>query len=161
MGNRKARVLTMTALALGGLIAGTATATAATPTAHPTVRASDQSERTPCEPQAKACVSLSAQRAWLQKDGNATYGSVPITSGRKGEETPVGIFHVQWKDRDHKSSEFNNAPMPFSVFFTTTGVAFHEGSLQKESAGCVHLSHSAAERFFDTLNPGDEVQVLP
>lgn len=122
--------------------------------------ATAQEPATPCGWAASACVDLSAQQAWLMDNGQVTYGPTPITSGRPGEETPTGRFTVQWKDRDHLSREFDNAPMPYSVFFTNTGVAFHEGSLQSQSAGCVRLGHDAAVRFFDNLAVGEEVQVM-
>ena len=64
-----------------------------------------------------------------------------------------------WKDKNHRSAQFHNAPMPYSVFFTSTGVAFHEGSLSRPSAGCVHLSRSSAITFFNKLSVGQVVQV--
>lgn len=144
---KKASVLTGT-LALGGmLVGGIADAKPGAPT--------------PCEPSAKACVSLSSNQTWLTENGHATYGPVPNAAGKPDAPTPTGVFHVNSKDADHHSNEFNNAPMPNAVFFAPGGVAFHEGSLEKSSNGCVHLSTTAAKRFFDSLNPGDEVQVLP
>ena len=92
-------------------------------------------------------------------DGAVTYGPVPITSGKPGHETPPGTFSVTFKDRDHVSREFNNAPMPYSVFFNG-GIAFHEGSLGDESSGCIHLSHAAAKTFFANLQPGETVVVV-
>lgn len=121
--------------------------------------AAAQESAAPCGPAASACVDLSAQQAWLMDDGQVTYGPTPITTGRPGQETPTGRFSVLWKDRDHRSREYNNAPMPYSVFFTRTGIAFHEGSLQRQSAGCVHLGHNAAVAFFNNLAVGEEVQV--
>ena len=86
--------------------------------------------------------------------------TVPFLDGDPRSPTPVGTFAVDWKAQNYHSREFD-ADMPFSVFFAPGGVAFHEGSLEKASNGCVHLSTTAAKRFFDSLNPGDEVQVLP
>lgn len=144
---KKASVFTA-ALALGGMLfGGVASAKPGTPT--------------PCEPSAKACVSLSSGQAWLTDNGRATYGAVPLSAGKPDAPTPTGVFHVSSKDADHHSREFDNAPMPNAVFFAPGGVAFHEGSLDKQSNGCVHLSTTASKRFFDDLNPGDEVQVLP
>jgi hypothetical protein len=114
----------------------------------------------PCGSSAAACISLSSQQAWLMNGGRVTYGPTPITSGMPGHPTPAGLFRVQWKDRNHRSSLFHNAPMPYSVFFTNTGVAFHEGSLHRASYGCVHLSHSAAVAFFSNLSVGQVVQVV-
>lgn len=92
--------------------------------------------------------------------GRVTYGPVPITHGRPGWRTPTGTFRVTWKDIDHVSSEFNNAPMPYSVFFNG-GIAFHAGSLTEQSHGCIHLSTTAAAKYYYTLRVGDIVQVVP
>jgi len=114
----------------------------------------------PCSAGASACVDLSAGRAWLIGNGHVILGPVSITSGRAGYRTPPGTFHVQWKDIDHLSKEFDDAPMPYSVFFNG-GIAFHSGSLAAESHGCIHLSSSSAQRFYNNLSVGDMVQVVP
>jgi hypothetical protein len=113
----------------------------------------------PCGAGVDACIDLSANKTWLIKDGVVTYGPAQITHGRPGYLTPPGTFHVGWKDIDHKSSEFNNAPMPYSVFFNG-GIAFHEGSLSQLSHGCIHLSPAAAETYYNALAVGDTVQVV-
>lgn len=112
----------------------------------------------PCSDAADACVDLTDHQAWLMRDGKVIYGPVPITHGRRGQVTPPGSFHVTFKDIDHESSIYDNAPMPYSVFFNG-GIAFHQGSLLVPSAGCVHLSHEAAVTFFKTLQPGEVVEV--
>ncbi|MDQ0378408.1 L,D-transpeptidase [Amycolatopsis thermophila] len=118
-----------------------------------------QAAATPCSAQAKACLRLSTHQAWLTNNGQVTRGPVPVTVGKAGHETPTGRFRVQYRDADHYSKEFD-ARMPYSVFFTTTGVAFHEGSLREQSHGCVHLSHSDAVAFYQTLRTGDVVEVV-
>ena len=114
----------------------------------------------PCSAAADACIDLSANTSWLMHDGVVTYGGVPITSGRPGYETPPGTFNVTYRDIDHWSKAYD-APMPYSVFFTTSGIAFHEGSLGVPSHGCIHLSHDAAVTYYNTLRPGDVVEVVP
>jgi L,D-transpeptidase catalytic domain len=114
----------------------------------------------PCSSSARACIDLSANRAWLLQGGKVQYGPVAITHGRAGFVTPPGTFRVSFKDMHHKSSLYNSAPMPYSVFFNG-GVAFHQGSLRQLSHGCVHLSRAAAQTFFNTLQTGDVVQVVP
>ncbi|WP_246257210.1 L,D-transpeptidase [Amycolatopsis anabasis] len=113
----------------------------------------------PCGAQARACLQLHTNTAWLTDGGRITYGGVPVTHGKPGYRTPVGTFKVRYKDIDHYSKQFNG-PMPYSVFFTTNGIAFHQGSLKVRSHGCVHLSKEAAAKFFTTLQPGDVVQVV-
>ncbi|HKN97030.1 MAG TPA: L,D-transpeptidase [Pseudonocardiaceae bacterium] len=112
----------------------------------------------PCSSAARACVDLATQEAWLAHDGKVVYGPVKVRTGRPSFPTAPGTFHVSYKDRDHVSSVYHT-PMPYSVFFNG-GDAFHEGSLAVSSHGCVHLSHAAAVRFYDTLHTGDEVQVV-
>ena len=122
--------------------------------------AATTSAAAPCGPSAAACISLSSQRAWLMSGGQATYGPTKITSGKPGWRTPAGVFKVLWKNKNHRSRQFNNAPMPYSVFFTSTGIAFHEGSLSVPSHGCIHLGKNAASTFYNTLSVGQVVQVV-
>lgn len=119
----------------------------------------DLVEGTPCTNAARACVDVGAAQAWLIDDGEVVRGPVAVSTGGEGRETPHGDFQVEWKHKDHKSAEFDGAPMPFAVFFATGGIAFHEGSLDSRSAGCVRLGHEDAAAWFDFLQPGDGVQV--
>ncbi|HEV7979869.1 L,D-transpeptidase [Amycolatopsis sp.] len=104
-------------------------------------------------------MSLSTKQAWLVRGGEVVFGPVPIMSGKPGHETPVGKFRVAWKDQEHYSSEFAGMPMPNSVFFAAGGIAFHAGSLDEGSHGCVHLSDAASLTFFESLKVGDSVEV--
>lgn len=139
-----------------GVAAGSAALGTAAVLALP---ATAQAAPTPCGVRADACIDLSANTTWLTHNGAVTYGGVPITSGKPGYETPPGVFQVTYKDIDHWSQAFNG-PMPYSVFFTTSGIAFHEGSLTQLSHGCIHLSPQAARMFYNTLAPGDVVEVV-
>ncbi|MFC5993007.1 L,D-transpeptidase [Pseudonocardia hispaniensis] len=116
-------------------------------------------EGTPCTITARACVSLATQQAWLIEDGTVVRGPVPVSSGGPGHETPLGDFRVEWKHKDHRSAEFNNAPMPWAVFFAPGGIAFHQGNLATPSAGCVRLAAAEAEAFYRFLQVNDSVQV--
>ena len=150
-----------------GSLAGPAVANAATPApsrpAHSTTAPASATSRlvpgTPCTATAKACVDLAHNEAWLLKAGHVMRGPVQINKGAQGHNTPSGTFNVQWKDLHHRSKEFNNAPMEYSVFFTTDGDAFHEGNVHKKSEGCVHLSASNAAAWYNYLKVGDQVQV--
>ncbi len=114
---------------------------------------------TPCTERASACVDLAAKHAWLIEDGVVVRGPVPVSVGSPGHETPAGDFRVEWKNTNHRSKEFDDAPMPFAVFFAQGGIAFHEGSLEGPSAGCVRLGHEDATEFYDFLQVDDPVQV--
>ena len=136
------------------------TAPSSAPTSAPAKAKPVMAAGVPCTITAKACVSLSGKQAWLLDEGKIVYGPVKMLPGKKDDPTPVGKWKVQYKEKLHHSSEFNDAPMPNSVFFAPGGIAFHEGSLSRYSAGCVHLSSTASLKFFNTLDKGDEVQVV-
>jgi L,D-transpeptidase catalytic domain len=119
----------------------------------------DKVDDTPCTAVARACVDLDENEAWLiGPDGEVERGPVDISPGGKGKETPTGDFRVYWKHQDHWSREYD-APMPWSVFFAPGGIAFHEGSLESPSGGCVRLDADDAAAFFTSLQVGDVVQV--
>jgi lipoprotein-anchoring transpeptidase ErfK/SrfK len=136
----------------------TTTTKKVTPKAPVVKVAAKKAPGVPCSAAAKACVDLSARKAWLVRNGKVVFGPVSIMPGRVGWRTPTGTFHVQFKDANYFSHEFQ-VPMPDSVFFAS-GIAFHVGSLSVHSHGCVHLSQKSASTFFHTLKVGDEVQVL-
>jgi len=137
----------------------TATLTVKEPVANPNAAGAAAAQAgNPCPAAASACVDLADEQAWLQSGGQITYGPVPITSGKSGARTRDGMFSVFWRDKNHKSSLFDDAPMPNSVFFDND-IAFHQGSLSRQSNGCIHLSWDASETFFDTLSVGDRVYV--
>ena len=109
-----------------------------------------------CPPTARACIDVDGKRAWMLEGGQVTYGPVPITTGKPGYETARGIHRVLRHVR-HDHSRIFDSPMPYSTYFTTSGMAFHEGRLDEPSHGCIHLGHHAAAHFFDGLRVGDEV----
>lgn len=113
----------------------------------------------PCPPSARACVDLAGQRTWLQRDGEVTYGPVSHSPGSDSQPTPKGTFYVNRKVKDEISYEFDNAPMPYAIYFTNNGHAFHEGGLGVRSAGCIRLNHNDAVHYFDNLQIGDEVYI--
>ena len=154
----RAAVLLATLLVAGLLGTGVAAAApsrAAVPVAAPAAAA----RAVPCRAGVRACVRLSTNQAWLLDGKRVVTGPVPISHGRPEFPTPPGSFRVSFKDQDHLSSIFDDAPMPYSVFFNG-GIAFHQGSVRVTSHGCIHLTASAARTFFANLRPGDLVQVV-
>jgi hypothetical protein len=146
----------LVACVLGAGVAVAAPQPAVTPAAKAVPRAAATA---PCRPGVSACVRLSTRQAWLLDGGRLVMGPVPISSGRPGFRTPSGTFRVSYKDQNHLSTLFDDAPMPYSVFFNG-GIAFHQGSVQVPSHGCIHLPAAAARAFFGNLTPGDLVQVI-
>jgi lipoprotein-anchoring transpeptidase ErfK/SrfK len=128
---------------------------AGTPTSGPRVRSS-------CPAAATACVDLKDHLTWLQSDGHITYGPVSMEPGPPGtrQATPRGTFHVQWRAGANYISTEYHVPIPYAVFFAPGGVAFHGGSLDTPSHGCVHLDISSARYYHDHLPTGAEVVVF-
>jgi hypothetical protein len=89
-------------------------------------------------------VDKSVQRMTVTVNGNQLY-DWPVSTGGGGYDTPNGTFKPFRMDIDHTSDEWDNAPMPYSIFFTKTGDAVHgtyeQGHLGRAvSHGCVRLS---------------------
>ncbi|HEY0310082.1 MAG TPA: L,D-transpeptidase family protein, partial [Luteimonas sp.] len=94
-------------------------------------------------------VSLPAQRAWVYRNG-VRIGTSTVSTGRKGHETPVGVYTILQKAREHYSNLYDSAPMPFMQRLTWDGVALHAGHLPgyPASHGCIRLPPDFAERLF-------------
>ena len=97
-------------------------------------------------------IDKSAQLMIVERDGRPLY-HWPVSTGRSGFDTPSGRFKAFRMERDHFSKEWDDAPMPFSIFFTPKGHAIH-GSLDTKnigrpaSHGCVRLTPANAEKLF-------------
>jgi lipoprotein-anchoring transpeptidase ErfK/SrfK len=95
-----------------------------------------------------AYVDLSNQRIDVVVNGRH-HARWAISSGRKGFRTPTGSYRPKRLRRMHYSSQYDNAPMPHSIFFHR-GYAIHGTDKAHElgrpvSHGCVrlHPSHAA------------------
>ena len=84
-------------------------------------------ERQPRGPVA-VIASLDEQLVHVYRNGVRIAVST-CSTGKPGHETPTGVFVVLQKDRDHKSSTYNNAPMPNMNRLTWGGIALHAGNL--------------------------------
>ena len=100
-------------------------------------------------------VSLTEQRAYVYRNGLLIAVST-VSTGKPGHETPTGVFTILQKDKDHHSSKYNDAPMPYQERLTWDGVALHAGGLPgyPESHGCVHLPTEFARLLFDATTMG-------
>ena len=105
-------------------------------------------------------ISITEQRAYLYRNGLLIAVST-VSTGKKGNETPTGVFTILQKNKDHKSSLYNDAPMPFMQRLTWDGVALHAGKLPgyPASHGCVRLPYEFARVLFDTTDFGMTVVV--
>ncbi|MEW9838120.1 L,D-transpeptidase family protein, partial [Mesorhizobium marinum] len=75
--------------------------------------------------------------------------------------TPTGVFKILQKDKHHRSSTYNNAPMPNMNRLTWSGVALHAGNLPgyPASHGCVRLPLAFSELLFGVTKVGMTVVI--
>jgi hypothetical protein len=87
-------------------------------------------------------VDLDTQQITVTKNNGETH-VWKVSSGRSGFETPSGLFNVQRLDANHFSDEYDQSPMPYSIFFDQ-GLAIHgtnQGGLGRPAShGCVRLA---------------------
>jgi len=93
-----------------------------------------------------------AQRMTVTVDGIERH-SWPVSTGLEEYATPTGAFTPSRLARQHYSREWDNAPMPHSIFFTDAGHAIHGSNAigrlgQPASHGCVRLAPRNAETLF-------------
>ncbi len=114
-------------------------------------------ERQPYGPVA-VVVSIEEQRVHVYRNGVRIAVST-CSTGKPGHGTPTGVFVVLQKDRDHRSSTYNNAPMPNMNRLTWDGIALHAGNLPgyPASHGCVRLPLDFSARLFDVTHLGTPV----
>lgn len=104
-------------------------------------------------------VDLEAERLYVYRNGEEI-GRSSIISGWGDKPTPLGEFPILMKDRDHVSSTYWGAPMPYTLRLTRDGVAIH-GSEQIAddiaTHGCVGLPKEFAAILFANARVGDRV----
>jgi lipoprotein-anchoring transpeptidase ErfK/SrfK len=134
-------------------------------------------------------VSLAKQRAYLMLDDQIVADG-PISSGKRGHNSPTGDFKVLEKDPDHRSTVYGDfvdaqgrtvragissridsapsgthyvgAPMKWFLRLTDEGVGMHIGILPgyPASHGCIRESAEGAKLFYDQVKVGTPVAVL-
>ncbi|MDE2383248.1 MAG: L,D-transpeptidase [Alphaproteobacteria bacterium] len=96
-----------------------------------------------------------SQHMHVSVDGVQKYDWL-VSTGGQGFDTPSGTFHIFRMEAEHFSQEWDNAPMPHSMFFTGIGHAIH-GSFHvkalgtRASHGCVRLSPENAAILWDLI----------
>ncbi|MHB2205472.1 L,D-transpeptidase [Methylobacterium sp. CM6257] len=97
-------------------------------------------------------VDKATQRMRVTVDGKLRY-SWAVSTARAPYRTPAGTFRPLWLAKVHYSKEWDDAPMPYSIFFTAAGHAIHSSRATRQlgrpaSHGCVRLAPSHAAALF-------------
>src|SRR3984893_11446675 len=105
-------------------------------------------------------VSITEQRGYVYRNG-ILIGATTVSTGRPGHLTPTGVFTVLQKQKEHRSTIYDGAPMPYMERLTWGGVALHAGGLPgyPESHGCIHLPSEFARLLFE-ISPNGMTVVI-
>ena len=93
--------------------------------------------------------------------GGYEIGATAVLLGFGETPTPLGVFPVKWKDADHHSSTYDNAPMPFTMNLTPDGVSVHGTTVEKgyASHGCIGVPNDFARKIFAITPVGTKVYI--
>lgn len=105
-------------------------------------------------------VNLTTQRLIVFRNG-VPIGASTISSGKKGYDTPTGVFSILQKAKEHYSKTYDNAPMPNMQRLTWKGIALHAGKLPgyPASHGCIRLPPEFSALLFGTTGLGMTVVI--
>jgi lipoprotein-anchoring transpeptidase ErfK/SrfK len=93
-----------------------------------------------------------SQKMTVAVDGESEYVWL-VSTGAPGYDTPSGTYKPFRMEADHFSKEWDDAPMPHSIFFTPVGHAIHGSPHTKRlgsraSHGCVRLAPDNATTLY-------------
>lgn len=95
-------------------------------------------------------VSLTEQRVYVYRNGIAI-GVATVSTGKRGRETPTGVFTILQKKVEYYSDLYDSAPMPYMQRLTWDGIALHAGNLPgyPASHGCIRLPMAFARKLYE------------
>jgi lipoprotein-anchoring transpeptidase ErfK/SrfK len=138
------------------------------PVSVPTPRPSPDQDRPdvlperPDEPPGglRVVVSIPQQKLYLFDDGELLATS-PVSTGKRGHATPTGTFPITQKKVHHRSSKYDNAPMPYMQRLTDYGIALHAGHVPgyPASHGCIRMPRSFAKKLYGLTRHGTRVTI--
>lgn len=102
----------------------------------------------------KVEVDVASQTMDVYVNGRLKH-SWPVSTGRRGYETPGGTYSVKRMEEEWYSTQYDDAPMPYAIFFAS-GYAIHGTYETKRlgrpaSHGCVRLARRNAARLFNLV----------
>lgn len=139
---------------------------------------------------ARILISLSEQTSYFYK-GNQLVGKSWLSTGDEGHRTPAGSFRIIQKNKWHESSRYGvfvdasgnvvdgdvdvkkdrpppgcryeGAKMTNFMRLTSDGVGMHAGFLPgyPASHGCIRMQEHMSEHFFNNVEEGTPVTIVP
>lgn len=105
-------------------------------------------------------ISLSEQKVDVYR-GTELLDTAPVSTGKKGLDTPAGVYSILQKRKFHRSNIYSAAPMPFMQRITWSGIALHAGRLPgyPASHGCIRMPAKFAKKLFSMTEVGADVIV--
>lgn len=106
-------------------------------------------------------ISLASQQMHVFRDG-VLWRSSPVSTGKRGKETPAGVFAILQKREFHRSNLYSNAPMPFMQRLTWDGIAIHAGRLPgyPASHGCIRIPRAFASELYKITRPSSTAVIV-
>ena len=97
-------------------------------------------------------INENSQEMTVSIDGQQEY-VWPVSTGTRRHETPTGTYKPFRMEEEHFSEEWDDAPMPHSIFFTGLGHAIHgtehvDNLGRRASHGCVRLAPEDAATLY-------------
>ncbi|MEL7190086.1 MAG: L,D-transpeptidase family protein [Pseudomonadota bacterium] len=116
--------------------------------------------RAPAKGKLMITVDLDARIISVFRDGHEIGTSVALL-GTKKHPTPLGVFPILTKEIDNVSEKYNNAPMPYTLRLTWSGIAIHGSPVVNgyASHGCIGVPDDFAEKLFAIAKRGDKVVI--
>lgn len=118
---------------------------------EPSFLIAEQTNKSTLSPTITVEVSLSIQTMKVYQSGVVKHEWL-VSTARKGNVTPKGAWTAKWLSKNHKSSRYNNAPMPHSIFyngnFAVHGTEQVDRLGSPASAGCIRLHPQNAAVLF-------------
>jgi lipoprotein-anchoring transpeptidase ErfK/SrfK len=101
-----------------------------------------------------ARVSITNQTMEVFHEGRHLY-TWAVSTAKAGKETPTGVFKAEALSKHHRSRLYNNAPMPFAIFYDGHYAIHGTDQIKRLGApashGCVRLHPDNAEILFDMV----------
>jgi lipoprotein-anchoring transpeptidase ErfK/SrfK len=101
-----------------------------------------------------ARVSISSQMMKVYHEGRLLF-EWPVSTAKAGKITPTGIYTPEVLSKNHRSRRYNNAPMPFAIFYDGHYAIHGTDQIkrlgQPASQGCVRLHPDNAAILFQMV----------